>query len=74
MDGYASADFDTDSLLSPMIDVLALANWKEQVAEWEQTYDGSTYQLLYLGNRSFEIKDGLVAVSGDRSEIQKVGL
>ena len=48
MDGYASADFDTDSLLSPMIDVLALANWKEQVAEWEQTYDGSTYQLLYL--------------------------
>lgn len=72
MDGYASADFDTDSLLPPMIDVLALANWKEQVAEWEQTYDGSTYQLLYLGNRSFEIKDGLVAVSGDRSEIQKL--
>ena len=72
MDGYASADFDTDSLLSPMIGVLALANWKEQVAEWEQTYDGSTYQLLYLGNRSFEIKDGLVAVSGDSSEIQKL--
>lgn len=72
MDGYASADFDTDSLLSPMIDVLALANWKEQVAEWEQTYDCSTYQLLYLGNRSFEIKDGLVVVSGDSSEIQKL--
>ena len=72
MDGYASADFDTDSLLSPMIDVLALANWKEQVAEWEQDYDVSSYQLLYLGNRSFEIKDGLVTVSGDSSEIQKL--
>ena len=72
MDGYASADFDTDALLSPMIDVLALANWKEQVAAWEQDYDVSSYQLLYLGNRSFEIKDGLVAVSGDSSEIQKL--
>lgn len=72
MDGYASADFDTDALLSPMIDVLALSNWKEQVAAWEQDYDASSYQLLYLGNRSFEIKDGLVAVSGDRSEIQKL--
>ncbi len=72
MDGYASADFDTDALLSPMIDVLALSNWKEQVAAWEQDYDASSYQLLYLGNRSFEIKDGLVAVSGDSSEIQKL--
>lgn len=72
MDGYASADFDTDALLSPMIDVLALANWKEQVAAWEQDYDVSSYQLLYLGNRSFEIKDGLVTVSGDSSEIQKL--
>ncbi len=72
MDGYASADFDTDALLSPMIDVLALSNWKEQVAAWEQDYDASSYQLLYLGNRSFEIKDGLVAVSGDSSEIQKI--
>mgnify|MGYP004638732743 FL=1 len=72
MDGYASADFDTDALLSPMIDVLALANWKEQVATWEQDYDVSSYQLLYLGNRSFEIKDGLVTVSGDSSEIQKL--
>lgn len=72
MDGYASADFDTDALLSPMIDVLALANWKEQVAAWKQDYDVSSYQLLYLGNRSFEIKDGLVTVSGDSSEIQKI--
>lgn len=55
-----------------MIDVLALANWKEQVAEWEQDYDVSSYQLLYLGNRSFEIKDGLVTVSGGSSEIQKL--
>lgn len=72
MDGYANADYDTDTLLSPMEDLMAQSDWQEQVANWSQNYDTQTYELLYLGSRSFEAKDGLIAVSGNANEIQKL--
>lgn len=65
IDGYAQAEFDEDMGLSPMLRILQEAPCKEQVAAWEQMGAGNTYEILYMGRRSFQTEEGLQILSGD---------
>lgn len=64
-DGQADADYNTDMKLSPMLRILEKASCEKQVSEWEKERGGETYEILYMGRRSFSSADGLEYCSGD---------
>lgn len=65
IDGYADAEYDDDMRLAPMLRILKEAPYKEQAATWKQMGAGDTYEILYLGRRSFQTETGLQILSGD---------
>lgn len=65
-DKNTDAVYDSDKLLSPMLEILKDADWEDQVKGWSETLEEQqTYELLYLGYRSFHSPEGLKYVSGD---------
>ena len=64
-DGYSGGDYNADMKLTPMLRILEKASCEEQVAEWEKMRVGDTYEILYMGRRSFPTEAGLVCLPGD---------
>ena len=64
-DGYSGGDYDADMKLTPMLRILEKASCEEQVADWEKMRGGDTYEILYMGRRSFPTEAGLVCLPGD---------
>ena len=64
-DGYSGGDYDADMKLTPMLRILEKASCEEQVAEWEKMRGGDTYEILYMGRRSFPTEAGLICLPGD---------
>ena len=49
IDGNVNGEYEEDMRLSPMIEILEKANWKNQVKEWaENSGQSQIYELLYL--------------------------
>jgi hypothetical protein len=67
-DGQANADYNTDMKLTPMLRILEKASCEKQVSEWEKERGGETYEILYMGRRSFSSADGLEYCSGDADD------
>ncbi len=64
-DGRANADYNANMKLAPMFRILEKASCKSQVSEWEKERGKETYEILYMGRRSFSSADGLECYSGD---------
>lgn len=65
-DGSVNGEYEEDMKLSPMIELLNRAEWKDQVEKWsEKLGEEQIYELLYLGRRSFASKEGLQYIPGD---------
>lgn len=65
-DQNTDAAYDSDKLLSPMLEILKKTDWEGQVKEWSDVLgEQKTYELLYLGRRAFHSSEGLEYVSGD---------
>ena len=65
IDGEANADFDEDKRLSPMIAILKQDSWKKQVKAWDAGQEGTVFEILYYGKRSFSSPQGLTYLPGD---------
>lgn len=66
VDGNVNGEYDEDMRLSPMLEILKKAAWKDQVKDWAETFgEQQTYELLYLGRRSFSSAEGLQYIPGD---------
>ncbi len=68
-DGNVNGEYDEGMRLSPMIEILNHADWKNQVKSWSETFlDQQIYELLYFGRRAFDTKTGLQYVPGDADD------
>lgn len=66
VDGNANGEYEEDKLLSPMFTILEQSDWTRQVKNWaESSETEQVYEILYLGRRTFDTKEGLEYVSGD---------
>ncbi len=65
VDGEANPDYDGNMRLSPMLRILERADYEKKVKEWSKNSESDLYEILYLGKRSFETKEGLVYLPGD---------
>lgn len=62
----ADTAYDSDKRLDPMLKILKNTDWEGQVKAWSDTLgEQKTYELLYLGRRSFHTSEGLRYVPGD---------
>lgn len=66
-DGEANPDYNSDMQLSPMLQILKAADYRERVAAWASLYGVQQYEILYYGRRSFSTAEGLVIVDGEES-------
>lgn len=66
-DGEANPDYNSDMQLSPMLQILKAADYRERVAAWTSLYGVQQYEILYYGRRSFSTAEGLVIVDGEES-------
>lgn len=74
LDGNAGETYEEDMRLSPMIEILEKADWKKQVKEWaEYSGQSQTYELLYMGRRAFQTKEGLQYIEGSSKEQEGYG-
>lgn len=71
-DGEANPDYKSDMQLSPMLEILKMADYRERVAEWSSLYGAQQYEILYYGRRSFPTAQGLVIVNGDESALSRM--
>ena len=65
VDGEANAEFQEDMRLEPMLRILQAAPWEEMVNSWTSVRGEETYEILYMGRRSFQTEEGLVYLPGD---------
>lgn len=65
VDGEANAEFQEDMRLEPMLRILQAAPWEEMVNSWTSARGEETYEILYMGRRSFQTEAGLVYLPGD---------
>lgn len=66
INGNANGEYEDDMRLSPMLEILKNADWKNQVATWKEIFEEpQIYELLYLGRRAFDSSEGLEYVPGD---------
>lgn len=66
IDGNVNGQYEQDMKLSPMLEILNRADWKEQVKSWSAiSEEQQTYEILYLGRRVFDTTEGLKYISGD---------
>ena len=69
IDGNVNGEYEEDMRLSPMIEILEKANWKNQVKEWaENSGQSQIYELLYMGLRAFQTEEGLRYIEGNSKE------
>lgn len=71
-DGEANPDYKSDMQLSPMLEILKMADYRERVAEWSSLYGSQQYEILYYGRRHFPTAQGLVIVNGDESALSRM--
>ncbi len=64
-DGRADASYADGMRLEPMLRILQEAPWEEQVRMWASERGGESYEILYLGRRSFSSSEGLKYLPGD---------
>lgn len=73
-DGNAGGAYEEDMRLTPMLQILENADWKNQVKGWaETTGQSQTYELLYMGRRAFQTEEGLRYVEGNSKEQEEYG-
>lgn len=73
-DGDAGGEYEEDMRLSPMIEILEKADWKNTVKEWaEYSGQSQTYELLYMGRRAFQTEEGLQYIEGSSKEQEGYG-
>ena len=66
VDGNANGQYEQDMRLSPMIEILNHADWKNQIEAWKaRAEEQQIYEILYLGRRAFDTAAGLKYVPGD---------
>ena len=63
--GWADTDYNADMKLAPLLTILGKASCETQVSEWEKEKSGRSYEILYMGRRSFTTDDGLRYFAGD---------
>lgn len=74
LDGNAGGTYEEDMRLSPMMEILEKADWKNQVKEWaEYSGQSQTYELLYMGRRAFQTEEGLQYIEGSSKEQEGYG-
>ena len=66
IDGNVNGEYEEDMRLSPMIEILEKADWKNQVKEWaENSGQSKIYEILYMGRRTFQTEEGLRYIEGN---------
>lgn len=69
IDGNVNGEYEEDMRLSPMIEILEKADWKDQVKEWaENSGQSQIYEILYMGRRAFQTEEGLRYIEGNSKE------
>lgn len=69
IDGNVNGEYEEDMRLSPMIEILEKADWKDQVKEWaENSEQSQIYEILYMGRRAFQTEEGLRYIEGNSKE------
>lgn len=69
IDGNVNGEYEEDMRLSPMIEILEKADWKNQVKEWaENSGQSQIYEILYMGRRAFQTEEGLRYIEGNSKE------
>ena len=66
MNGNVNGEYEEDMKLSPMLCIMDNSDWITRVDEWSEGFDKAlTYEVLYMGRRSFNSDEGLEYVPGD---------
>lgn len=69
IDGNVNGEYEEDMRLSPMIEILEKADWKDQVKEWaENSGQSQIYEILYMGRRAVQTEEGLRYIEGNSKE------
>ena len=75
IDGNVNGEYEEDMRLSPMLEILKKADWKNQVNEWAgNSGQSQIYEILYMGRRAFQTEEGLQYIEGNAKEQEGYGV
>lgn len=75
IDGNVNGEYEEDMRLSPMLEILKKADWKNQVKEWAgNSGQSQIYEILYMGRRTFQTEEGLQYIEGNAKEQEGYGV
>ena len=70
VDGKVNGSYEENMRFEPMLKILQKADCKAQVKGWSANKVSSTYEILYMGRRSFETAEKLRYIPGDGDSIE----